>query len=174
LRGAAAGGAAAAVWAVQQPLDKRLLGCSFSDVELLGKVVTRERGWPLVGFAMHVQNGAAFGAAYAALKPMLPGPPAARGLLVAMVEHVASWPLGRLVDAYHPARGQIVTLTGNRRALIQATWRHLIFGAVLGLLEDRLNRPSAAPPVDAAQNGHGRLESAEVAVEGQAAGPRLA
>ena len=163
LRGAAAGAIGAAVWAAQQPLDRRVLQCSFSDVELLGKAVTRGRGWPLVGLAMHIQNGAAFGAAYAVLKPSLPGPPIARGALAGMVEHAASWPLVRLVDRYHPARRDLVTLTGNRRALVQATWRHLVFGAALGAVEDRLSRPRptgrAAPMVDAAHNGHSRLEA---------------
>ena len=36
LRGALAGAAAAAVWAAQQPLDKRVFGVDYDDVELLG------------------------------------------------------------------------------------------------------------------------------------------
>ena len=50
----------------------------------------------------------------------------------------------------------------SRRAFAQATWRHLLFGAVLGELERRLNPPEAEPePIDAAaaaSNGHGSAE----------------
>src|ERR1700761_6611305 len=77
LNGALAGGIAAAVWAAQQPLDKRVFGCDYDDVELLGKFVTRGSGWQAAGLAIHVQNGAAFGAAYAGTRPFLPGPPVA-------------------------------------------------------------------------------------------------
>jgi hypothetical protein len=48
-----------------------------------------------------------------------------------------------LSDRFHPARGNLPRLTGNRRALAQATWRHLLFGVVLGELERRANRPAA-------------------------------
>ncbi len=46
----------------------------------------------------------------------------------------------------------------------QATWRHLVFGVVLGELERRLNAP-ADPDVPtyehvASTNGHGDLEKA--------------
>ena len=34
---------AAAVWAVEQPLDKLVFGSRYDDVELLGKAVTRGR-----------------------------------------------------------------------------------------------------------------------------------
>jgi hypothetical protein len=162
--GATAGAIAAAIWAAQQPLDRRLFGCGYDDVELLGKLVTREREWPLVGLALHLQNGAAFGVLYAQLKPFLPGPPLARGVMAAMAEHVASWPLAALVDRHHPARRQLDRLAGNQRALGLATWRHLLFGLVLGLVEDRLNvDPGAEPPaVPVSSDGHGDIE---VAVE---------
>ena len=40
---------AAAVWAAQQPLDKRVFGSRYDDVELLGKLVTRGPAWPAAG-----------------------------------------------------------------------------------------------------------------------------
>jgi hypothetical protein len=65
-------------------------------------------------------------------------------------------------DRWHPARGDLPTLGGNRRAFAQATWRHLLFGFVLGELERRLNaEPEVEPPqpeTDYASNGHGSLE----------------
>src|SRR4051794_37446287 len=69
LNGALAGGIAAAVWAAQQPLDKRVFGSDYDDVELLGKLVTRGPGWQPAGLALHVQNGVLFGAGYAAVRP---------------------------------------------------------------------------------------------------------
>ena len=162
--GALAGGAAAALWAAQQPLDKRLFASGYDDVELLGKLATRGSRWPAAGLLVHVQNGALFGAIYAALKPLLPGPPLARGVLAALAENFATWPLGRLVDRLHPARAELTPLAGNMRALAQATWRHFLFGVALAALEDALNRPEAAepPPIPASTNGQGDLEAIAV------------
>src|SRR4051812_27072188 len=81
LGGAIAGSLAAAVWAAQQPVDKRAFECEYDDVELLGKLVTREREWPLAGLAIHLANGALFGAAYAQARPFIPAPPVAAGAL---------------------------------------------------------------------------------------------
>src|SRR5215204_5407667 len=67
VNGALAGAVAAAVWAAQQPLDKRVFRSDYDDVELLGKLVTRDSGWQAAGLAMHLANGAAFGAVYALL-----------------------------------------------------------------------------------------------------------
>jgi transposase InsO family protein len=152
LRGALAGGIAAGVWALQQPLDKRVLRCGYDDVELLGRALLpqaeRARWYP-AGLVLHVQNGAMFGAVYAGVvAPALAGPVPAplRGPLVAQVENFGLWPLGRVSDRFHPARKDLPRLTGNRRALAQATWRHLLFGVLLGELERRLNaQPSADP-----------------------------
>jgi hypothetical protein len=141
LRGAAAGVVATAVMTLEQPLDKRLFDSEYDDVEILGKLVTRGDDWRRIGFVLHLQNGAIFGAAYARLKPSLPGPPVLRGLLVGLVEHVAAWPTVALIDRYHPARKELPKLAANRRAFGQATIRHAVFGIVLGLLEDALNDP---------------------------------
>jgi hypothetical protein len=148
LRGALAGGLAAGAWALQQPLDKRVLRCRYDDVELLGRALVSDRRaprrrWYPIGLALHAGNGALFGAVYAgAIAPRLaPLPPALRGPLVAQVENVGLWPLVRVSDRLHPARAALPRLTGNRRALAQATWRHLLFGVVLGELERRWNRP---------------------------------
>ncbi len=162
LRGAACGAVAAAVWALQQPLDKNVFGSRYDDVELLGKVVSQGDGWYLAGWGLHLQNGALFGAVYANLAPAMPLPPALRGPVAGLTEHVVLWPLGRLSDRFHPARGRLPELGGNRRAFAQATWRHLLFGVVLGELERRLNAEPepvvAAAEVQYSSNGHGSLE----------------
>ena len=53
-----------------------------------------------------------------------------------MAEHVALYPPRLPRDRYHPRRGEpgIPTLVGNPRAFAQATWRHALFGVVLGRL----------------------------------------
>ena len=165
LNGALAGGLAAAVWAAQQPIDKRVFGTDYDDVELLGKLVTRGPGWPAAGLAMHVANGAAFGAVYTLARPFLPGPPVVNGALAALVENFASWPLGSVSDSHHPARDELEPLWGNTRALAQATWRHALFGALLGELERRLNPVDEFEPpreVPVSSNGHGNIERAAV------------
>jgi hypothetical protein len=164
LRGALAGAAAAGVWAAQQPLDKRVFGVDYDDAELLGSIFTRKRGGTdtfLLGTAMHLVNGALFGAVYAAAAPGVPAPGAVRGMAAAMGENLATWPLTALVKRAHPVGREFPQLWGDRRAFAQATWRHLLFGAILGLAEERLNPPAgeAAPAEDdhSSSNGHGNL-----------------
>ena len=161
MNGAIAGGVAAAAWAAQQPADKRAFGSPMDDVELLGKLVSSGDAWPLPGVMLHVQNGAAFGAVYAQLRRFVPGPPVAVGLGAAMIEHVTTWALVGVVDRLHPRRSELPALKGNRRAFWQATWRHAVFGLVLGELERRLNAelPEDPPPVPASSNGHGSMET---------------
>jgi hypothetical protein len=164
LRGALSGALAAAVWGLEQPLDKRIFGSSFDDVELLGKFVTREDGWYPIGFAMHMANGAVFGAVYANLAPRMRLPAPLRGPAAALAEHIASWPLVAVTDRAHPARDELPRLFGSRAALAQATWRHLLFGIVLGELERRVNQepeePEPEPEAYYSSNGHGSLEHA--------------
>jgi hypothetical protein len=155
---------AAAIWGLQQPLDKVAFSSRYDDVELLGKAVARGDSWYPFGFALHMGNGALFGAAYANVAPYMPIPPVLRGPVAALVEHLTTWPLGSLSDRLHPARDDLPRLSGNRPAFLQSTWRHLLFGLVLGELERRVNaEPEPAPPepqIDYSSNGHGSLEHA--------------
>ena len=164
LRGALCGASAAAIWALTQPLDKLVFKSSYDDVELLGRALTAGERWYPVGLGIHLSNGAVFGALYANLAPAVPVPPVLRGPTLALAEHLALWPLTTLSDWVHPARDRLPPLAGNRRAFGQATWRHLLYGMVLGELERRLNAaPEAAPPeaeVVYSSNGRGSLEDA--------------
>jgi hypothetical protein len=157
------------VWAAQSPLDQRVFGVPYLDQELLGKAVTRGRAWHPVGVALHVANGAVFGGVYANVAPSLPLPPWARGPAAGLAEHLATWPLTVLVDEHHPARRELVRLARNPRAFAQATWRHLVFGFVLGELERRLNPAPKPPPFPfepaISSNGHGDIEQAVGASE---------
>jgi hypothetical protein len=164
LRGAVGGVVAAAVWAVQQPLDKQVFASRYDDIELVGRGLTRGEGWYSLGLAIHLLNGAVFGGVYANLAPDLPIPAALKGPAVAAAQHLAMWPLVAVTDRWHPARTELPVLSGSRRALLQGLWRHLLFGLVLGELERRLaGLDQSEPPVEEADyssNGHGRIERA--------------
>lgn len=117
-----------------EPLDQRVLRSDYSDVALLGKAVTGGRRWRLAGFALHAANGAVFGLVYDELRRRLRVPPRRLAVGLALAEHVALYPLCAVVDRHHPARGEpgIPPLLRNPRAFAQATWRHLLFGVLLG------------------------------------------
>jgi hypothetical protein len=139
LRSALAGSAAALVWAAQEPLDRRVLGCDYSDVAVLGMGVTRGRRWRAAGLAIHTLNGAGFGLAFYEARARVDVGPRKLAVGMALAEHVALYPLCYFVDRFHPARGQagVPPLLTNPRAFAQATWRHALFGAVLGGLAGR-------------------------------------
>jgi len=164
IRGALAGAVACGVWAGQMPLDKRVFRVEFDDVELLGKACTRGRWWRPIGLAIHLENGALFGAVYANIAPTVPLPSWALGPLAGLIENFATWPLMAVSERIHPARDELPKVSGSGRGLAQATWRHLLFGVVLGELERRLN---AEPDDDLepwahviSSNGHGNIEHA--------------
>jgi hypothetical protein len=98
--------------------------------------VTRRRAWRPIGFAVHAANGAVFGLAYDRLRTSVPVGPRRLAIGMSVVEHLALYPLNALVDRYHPARGEpgLPPLLKSPRAFAQATWRHVLFGALLGRL----------------------------------------
>ncbi|HVD26724.1 MAG TPA: hypothetical protein VNB86_12120 [Gaiellaceae bacterium] len=134
LHPAAAGALAATAWSALEPIDKRLFGCDYSDVAVLGKAVARGRGWLPAGLGLHAINGALFGLTYDVIRRRSPFGDRATAVAMALAEHVALYPLSGLVDRYHPRRGEngIPPLLTNPRAFLQATVRHALFGAVLG------------------------------------------
>lgn len=135
MRAALAGATAATVWGLLEPLDRRLFRSDYSDVALLGKLVTRGRGWRTAGFVLHGANGALFGLGFDALRRRLDAEPRRLALALALIENVALYPLGLLVDRHHPARGEpgLAPLL-TPRAFAQETFRHAVFGVVLGRL----------------------------------------
>jgi hypothetical protein len=131
---AVAGALAATAWGLLEPVDRRLVRCDYSDVAILGKALTRGRGWRAAGFALHAANGAAFGFVYDAVRRRVATDDQRLALGMALAEHIAFYPLGYLVDRYHPARGEpgVPPLLTNPRAFAQATFRHWLFGVLLG------------------------------------------
>jgi hypothetical protein len=168
-RGAVAGAVAALVWAVQQPADKRVFGVPYDDCEFLGASATDGPAAVPLGWVLHTVNGAAFGAAYANVAPRLPLPSWARGPAVALVESTVLWPGTAFVPRLHPRAERFPQLWGSRAAFAQATWRHLLFGVVMGELERRLNAPEVEevpPPYEhvVSTNGHGTLDQTLVTI----------
>ena len=134
-RAALAGATAALAWGALEPLDRRLFRNDYSDVALLGKLVTRSRAWVVVGATLHAANGAAFGLALDEVRRRTSVPARRLALPLAIAEHVALYPLSYVVDRKHPARGEPgVRSVFSRRGFAQATVRHAFFGAVLGRL----------------------------------------
>ena len=133
LRAIGAGAAAALVWGAFEPLDRRLFRHDYSDVAVLGKAVTQGPGWRPLGFAMHALNGAIFGLVYHEIARRVSRDPRRLALELALLEHLALFPLGRVVDRYHPAKGEpgVVRLF-SLPAFGQATVRHALFGKLLG------------------------------------------
>lgn len=128
---AVAGAAAATVWGLAERVDQALFRYDYSDVALLGKLVTRGPGWQVVGYTWHAANGALFGVAWFELSRVRPTSPVAFALL----EHVGLFPLALVVDRHHPARGtRGVPSIFTARAFAQATVRHALFGWLLGKL----------------------------------------
>jgi hypothetical protein len=136
VRAASAGVVAAVTWGLLEPLDRRVFGCDYSDVALLGKLVTRGPRWREAGFLVHALNGAAFGLAFDVARRGTGADQRRLAFGLALAEHVALYPLSYFIDRYHPARGEpgIPPLLTNRRAFGQATVRHAVFGLVLGRL----------------------------------------
>src|SRR4051794_1943506 len=135
LKGAAAGAVAAVVWAAAEPGLQRLMRTPYSDVRLLGRLATRGQAWPVAGLALHVANGAVFGALFE--RAGLRGVKA--GIVAAQVENVALWPAMAVVDRVHPDRrnGTWPPLLLNPRVAVYEFIAHALFGAVLGALVRR-------------------------------------
>jgi hypothetical protein len=135
LRAAAAGSVAALVWGALEPVDRRIFRHDYSDVAVLGKALTRGPGWRPLGFAIHALNGAIFGLAYHEVARRTSRDRRGLALELALAEHMAFFSTGKLVDRYHPARGEPgVEQLFSLRAFGQATLRHAVFGKILGTL----------------------------------------
>jgi len=133
LRAAAAGAVGTLVWSALEPVDRWLFRNDYSDVAVLGKTFTRGRGWRPLGLAIHAANGAIFGLAYEEIARRSSRDRRRLALELALVEHLVLFSTGKLVDRYHPARGEEgVKRLFSARAFGQATVRHALFGIVLG------------------------------------------
>jgi hypothetical protein len=132
-RAALAGAAATTVWGLLEPLDMRVFRSDYSDVALLGKTLVRGRGWRSAGFAVHALDGGLFGLGFDAVRRRTSTPPVRLALTLALAENLALYPLAAIVDRRHPRRGEPGLAPLLRvRAFAQETWRHALFGLLLG------------------------------------------
>jgi hypothetical protein len=132
-RGVIPGIAAAAVWAAAEPLVGRALGVPwYSDARLVGRTLTKGPLWRPLGIAVHLGNGATFGAVFAALG----GRGWKQGVLAAETESALLWPGMAVIDRIHLDRrsGAWPPLLVNGRVFAYEVVVHAIFGAVLGTL----------------------------------------
>lgn len=136
LQAGLAGAVAAAAWGLVEPLDQRVFRFPYSDIAILGKFATRGPGWRRIGWTMHVVNGAVAGLVFWVLYDRIGGNVVLLAVAFAMVEHLVTYPLTMLTDRLHPARGapELPPMSRSGRAFAQATFRHLLFGVVLGLI----------------------------------------
>ena len=147
MRGMLAGIVAAGIWAAAEPALGRALGVPwYSDRRLLGGLF---RVGPEAAIAIHLLNGAVFGATFERLG--LRGP--VSGVVMAQAESLSLWPAMRVVDHVHEDRrsGGWPPLWGNRRVFAYEVAAHALFGAVLGGLLSPIPQPFPRRQLPAAQ-----------------------
>jgi hypothetical protein len=113
MRAALAGAVAATVWGLQEPLDRRVFRCDYSDVRLVG------------GLPVHALNGALFGLAFDAVRRRTSVEQTRLAVGLAVAEHTVLWPL---LGVLAPE------VAKSPRAFTQGLYRHVLFGVVLGRL----------------------------------------
>ena len=113
MRAALAGAVAATVWGLQEPFDRRVFRCDYSDVRLVG------------GLHVHALNGALFGLVFEAIRRRTDVEPRRLAVALALAEHTALWPVLGFFDR---------DLVRSPRAFAQGLYRHALFGVVLGRL----------------------------------------
>lgn len=138
MHGALAGLIAAAVWAAAEPLAQRVARTPYSDVRLVGALLSRGSAWRPVGVLAHLANGAAFGAAF----ERFGGHGWRQGVIAAEVENVLLWPAMAVMDRIHPDRrsGEWEPLVSSGRIFAYEAVMHGLFGLVLGLLHSHSSR----------------------------------
>ena len=132
------------VWAALEPLDRRVFRHDYSDVAVLGKTFTRGRGWLPLGLAIHAANGALFGLAYYEIARAPGGGTGAARAASWRCRALALFSTGapRRPPPPGPGRGGRREALQRRQAFGQATFRHALFGLVLGLgAQDGSARP---------------------------------
>ena len=127
--------------------------CAYDDVELLGRFVTDGRAAYPIGLALHSPTAPCSARCTRTPRARCPFRPSLRGPLAGWPSTWRRGPGTAALTRVHPASGDLPELWGSGRAFAQATWRHLLFGAVLGELERRLNPPDSEPQPDRPRGG---------------------
>lgn len=147
--GAAAGALASLAYLAAQAIDLRLFNNRTDDLAIHGRVFSADpQRWRCIGALMHAGAGVIVGALYAGwprrrLSAHLP--PWAAGVLFLQLENALLYPLLGVMHRYHPA-WQEGLLESYYQPLTagQQVWRHVVFGAVLGVLLGRSHKSGAS------------------------------
>jgi hypothetical protein len=136
---AVSGLAAGAAFVAVLEADLRLTGRNVDDLTILGRPFvedpTKAR---VVGGAIHAVNSLALASLYAMLERRLPGPAWLKGVIFANVENVVLYPVTWFEDIHPAIRTGQVDRYFTWPAFWQSVPRHIAFGAVLGLVYQRL------------------------------------
>ena len=119
--------------------DLRLTGRNVDDLMILGHpFVADPKRARALGAAIHAVNSVGLAMMYALVEPRLAGPPWWKGVLFANVENLLLYPITVFED-HHPAvRDGLVDRYLNWPAFWQSVPRHIAYGAVLGVLYERV------------------------------------
>lgn len=131
--------AAGAAFAIVLEADLRLTGRNVDDLIVLGRpFVADPKDARAVGVAIHALNSVALASLYAVLERRIPGPPWLKGVLFASIENLILYPVTVFEDRHPAIRDGQVDRYFNWPAFWQSVPRHIAYGAVLGILYDRL------------------------------------
>lgn len=135
ISGAIAGIVGGLAHAAINGIDRRVLTYNADDLLLLGGVFSDDtRVARIVGLGMHLNFAAIFGATYAiVLKPGNDNDAMKKGLGFALVEHVGLFPLGIMVDKYHPyVKSGECDPFFTWTSFVEASLRHIALGLGVG------------------------------------------
>ena len=131
--------AAGAAFVAVLEADLRLTGRNVDDLMILGRPFAEDPSRArAIGGVIHAVNSLALATLYAALEPRLPGPALWKGVVFANVENVVLYPITLFEDIHPAIRLGEVDRYFTWPAFWQSVPRHIAFGAVLGILYDRL------------------------------------
>jgi hypothetical protein len=131
--------AAGAAFVAVLEADLRLTGRNVDDLMILGRPFTNDPTKArAMGGAIHTVNSLALATLYATLEPRLPGPAWWKGVVFANIENVVLYPITLFEDIHPAIRLGEVDRYFTWPAFWQSVPRHIAFGAVLGVLYNRL------------------------------------
>jgi hypothetical protein len=136
---AISGLAAGAAFLAILEADLRLTGRNVDDLIVLGRPLVKDpKHARTVGTAVHAVNSLVLASLYATIEHRIPGPPWLKGIIFANVENVILYPITLFEDIHPAIRTGQVDRYFTWPAFWQSVPRHIAFGAVLGVLYDRL------------------------------------
>jgi hypothetical protein len=135
-----AGLAAGAAFVAVLEADLRLTGRKVDDLIVLGRpFVKNPRHARALGGAIHAANSIALAGVYALVEGRIPGPPWMKGVVFANVENLVLYPITVFEDLHPAVRDGQVDRYFNWPAFWQSVPRHIAYGAVLGVVYERLS-----------------------------------